>query len=380
MNFEFSEDQELLRDVARKYLQEKCDLSRARAVLDSDAGYDREVWAALAEMGWAGTAVAEDEGGVGLGYLELCVIAEELGRVLAPVPFASSVYLAIEALKLAGNEAQREKWLPALAAGKAIGTVAVVERPGPLGSGPIETELRGGRLSGRKLPVPDGECANLAVVLATHEGQPALALVELGTDGVRRRPVATLDPSRGQARLDFDGAPAELLGARGAGLDTLKRLHDRAAVLFAFEQLGGAQAALDLAVAQAKERYAFGRPIGSFQAIKHRLADLFVMVELARSNCYYGAWALSHDAPELPVAAAGARICAIQANYQCSKENIQVHGGMGFTWESDCHLFYRRAKHLSLAIGGERVWKNKLIDRLAVGAEQTAAVGARDAA
>jgi alkylation response protein AidB-like acyl-CoA dehydrogenase len=174
----------------------------------------------------------------------------------------------------------------------------------------------------------------------------------------------TVDPSRSHSRLRFDGTPAGVLGNIGDGWSLTERLLDRAAVLFAFEQVGGAQQCLEMAVEYAKKRFAFGRPIGSFQAIKHKLADVFIATELARSHAYYGAWALSTDAPDLPVAAAAARVAASRAFYLASSENIQIHGGMGFTWELDCHLYYRRAKLINLALGSERHWKHKLVSRL----------------
>jgi acyl-CoA dehydrogenase len=194
-------------------------------------------------------------------------------------------------------------------------------------------------------------------------GSPSLYLVDLDGEGVERTPVETFDPSRSHARITFNAAPGEAL-AEGSGGDQIRRLLDRAAVMMAFEQVGGAQAALDMARDYALERYAFGRPIGSFQAIKHKLADVYVAVELARSNAYYGAYALSKDAAELPVAAALARISASEAGWLATKENIQTHGGMGFTWGFDCHLHYRRAKLLSLALGGAREWKRRLIAEL----------------
>jgi alkylation response protein AidB-like acyl-CoA dehydrogenase len=212
--------------------------------------------------------------------------------------------------------------------------------------------------------VPDGEAAHLAVVAAQAAGGLSLFLVELAGAGVARERLATIDPSRPSARLAFSAASAEPLGAAGEGEALIERLFDRAAVLFAFEQVGGAQAALDMAKAYALERYAFGRPIGSFQAIKHKLADVYVATELARSNAYYGAWALSKDAPELSVAAAAARVSASDAFNLAAKENIQTHGGMGYTWAFDCHIYYRRAKLLSLALGATRHWKERLIGAL----------------
>jgi alkylation response protein AidB-like acyl-CoA dehydrogenase len=220
-----------------------------------------------------------------------------------------------------------------------------------------------------KVPVADGDIADVAVVAARTsrdggERSVSLFLVDLSGPGVARVPVKTVDPTRSHARIELRDVPAEPLGATGDGWRLLERLLDRAAVLFAFEQVGGAQAALEMGRDYALGRFAFGRPIGSFQAIKHKLADVYIATELARSNAYYGAWALSTDAPELPVAAAAARVSASEAFYLAAKENIQTHGGMGFTWEFDCHLYYRRAKLLALALGSTRVWKDRLITRL----------------
>jgi acyl-CoA dehydrogenase len=191
-----------------------------------------------------------------------------------------------------------------------------------------------------------------------------LAIADLKASGVTRAAVAKIDPSRSHARLTFESTPAETLGSPGDGEAMLRRIQDRAAVLFAFEQVGGAQRALEMARDYALDRFAFGRPIGSFQAIKHKLADVYVATELARSNAYFGAWALARNAPELPLAAASARISASEAFFQAARENIQVHGGMGYTWAFDCHLFYRRAKLLSLALGSTRLWKDRLITQL----------------
>jgi len=201
-------------------------------------------------------------------------------------------------------------------------------------------------------------------VLAAGDAGPGLYIVDLNGPGVAREGLATIEPTRGEARVTFDGAPAELLGEAGQGVALLERIHDRAAILLAFEALGGADRCLEMARDYALERYAFGRPIGGYQAIKHKLADVFVANEVARANAYYGAWALSTDAPELPVAAAAARVAACTAYWQASKENIQTHGGIGFTWEADCHFFYRRARHLGLVIGAARDWKRRLATRL----------------
>jgi acyl-CoA dehydrogenase len=363
MNFDFPDELKQLRDEARRFLSERCPTSVPRRILEGGEPYDRALWQSMAEMGWTGAAIPEEYGGAGLGHLAVCVLAEELGHAVAPVPFSSSVYLATEAIKLFGSDAQKQQYLPKLAAGELVGTFAMAERPGPADPRKLTAHVASGHLSGTKLAVPDGDVANFAVV-AVHGGNaPWLHLVDLGGSGVTRATVTTIDPTRSHARIVFDGAAAEPL-PDSEGAESVRRLLDCAAVMLAFEQVGCAQAALEMARDYARERYAFGRPIGSFQAIKHKLADVYIAVELARSNAYYGAWALHSDAAELPIAASVARISACDAGWLASKENIQTHGGMGFTWQMDCQFYYRRAKLHALALGGTREWKQRLIAEL----------------
>jgi alkylation response protein AidB-like acyl-CoA dehydrogenase len=364
MNFDYSDDQKFLKNEARKFLEANCPTTQVRKVLDDEAtAYDAALWKAVAAQGWLGAAIPEAHGGLGLGHIELCAIAEELGRVVAPIPFASTVYLLAEAVMLAGSEAQKAQLLPKIAAGEVIGCLATSEGPGLLTASGVQAQVSGGKLSGTKLPVTDGDIATHAVVLARDGGGTSLFLVDLGA-GVTREALKTLDPTRDAAKLVFDGAAAERLGAAGEGFALLEQLLDRAAVLLAFEQCGGADRCLEMAKAYALERYAFGRVIASYQAIKHKLADIYVKNELARSNAYYGAWALNTNAPELPVAASAARIAASEAFWFASKENIQTHGGIGFTWEVDAHLYYRRSRQLSLVAGAPRVWKERLVSQL----------------
>jgi acyl-CoA dehydrogenase len=369
MNFDFSDDQKMLRDQAHKFLSEKCTAKTVRAVLEGAQGYDGGLWKQIAEMGWMGTAIPETYGGLGLGYLELCVIAEELGRVLAPVPFSSTVYLLAEALLVAGNEEQKAKLLPKIAGGEIIGAFARAEGVGPLTPKSIRTTFKGGKLNGRKIAVVDGADADYAVVLARGSDEAgerglALALVDLKGNGVARKAQDSIDPSRKHAEITFSDASAEPLGKTGEGWQLQSRVFDRAAILMAFEQIGGADTCLAMAKDYAVNRYAFGRPIGSYQAIKHKLADMYVNTELARSNAYYGAWALSTNARELPLAAAAARVSATQAFDYAAKENTQTHGGIGYTWEMDCHLYYKRSRALGLALGAQRSWKDKLVTEL----------------
>jgi acyl-CoA dehydrogenase len=369
MDCEFSAEQLQLRNEARRYLADKCGAAVPRAVLEGAGSYDKGLWAGLAEMGFLGAAIPEEYGGLGLGYLELCVIAEELGRAIAPVPVSSSIFLAAEILKAAGTEAQKQAWLPRLASGEVIGTLAAIEGMGGGRPSTIKAQVIGGVLTGDKSPVLDGDIADLAVVLARHApGRDAaglsLYLVDLSGGGVERTVLETIDPSRSQASLSFKGARAERIGAEGEGWQLYEEALDRAAILTGFEQIGGADRALEMARDYALQRFAFGRAIGSFQAIKHMLADMYVSATLARSNGYFGAYALSTGSADLGEAAATVRVSATKAFQHCAKNNIQVHGGMGFTWAMDCHLFYRRSNLLALTLGGQNEWEDKLIDRL----------------
>ena len=364
MNFEFSSDQMLLRDQARKFLENEESVKKAREVLEGDQTHDESLWRSVVEMGWTATTIPEEFDGLGLGYLELCVIAEELGRSLAPTPFSSSVYLATEALLNQGSKEQHQKYLPKLAAGEIVGTLAHTETTNSPSPENLNCELSNNKLNGIKIAVTDGDVANFAVVSAKEGDKVVLGLVDLASKGVEITSQNTLDPSRSHASIKFKDADAEILGSSQDGWVALQEILDHAAVLFAFEQLGGAEACMDMAKEYAMGRFAFGRPIASFQAIKHKIADMYIAVELARSNCYFGAWALSTNAPELATAAATARVSASKAFHECSKENIQTHGGMGFTWEFDCHLYYRRCRQLAANIGSQAVWKNKLISSL----------------
>src|SRR3954471_5142199 len=360
MNFDFSDDQKLLKEQVRKFLADKCPTKVVRRVLDGQEAYAEEVWKGLVELGVPGVGIPEAYGGLGLSPLELCGVAAEIGRAAAPVPFDTSVVLATEAIKLAGSEAQKKRWLPLLAEGKAIGTLAVSEGAQPPKPRTIATTFGGGFLNGKKVPVADGDAATFAVVLAKN----GLVLVDLNQNGVKKKRVETIDPARKHAEITFDGAAAELLGAEGDGWNLLERLYDAAAVYFAFAQVGGAEAAMWMARDYALQRQAFGRAIGSYQAIKHKLADCYVKLELARSNAYYGAMMLAEGGADLAVAAAAARIAATEAYDFAAKENIQTHGGIGFTWEADTQFHYRRSRLLALSIGGLMVWKDKLVSRL----------------
>lgn len=368
MNFDFSDDQKMLKDQVRKFLSDKSPLSVTRKVLEGDQSYEKAVWKGLVDMGLTGTAIPEAYGGLGLGALELCVIAEELGRAVAATPFSSSVYLASEAIKLYGTEKQKEAWLPKLAEGSVIGTIAISEGLHAASPRNITTAFANGKLNGTKMPVPDGDIADVCVVVVnsggTGEQAISLAIVDLKGAGVTREVLRTIDPTRSQATITFKDAAAELMGPAGQGWGQLSRVLDGAAVLFAFEQVGGSEAALEMARDYSLERYAFGRQIGSYQAIKHKLADMYVKKELAKSNAYFGAMMLNDEGSELPEAAAASRLAGNDAYVFAAQESLQTHGGIGYTWEADTQFHYRRAKLLSLTIGSSAQWKEKLATRL----------------
>jgi acyl-CoA dehydrogenase len=363
VDFDFSDDQKLLKEQVQRFLKDKSPLSVARRILEGTETHAAEVWSGLADLGALGVAVPEQYGGMGLGALELCVLAEEVGRACAPVPFQSSVCLATNAIVQFGTDAQKTQWLPKLVAGTAIGTIAVSEGRGARLHQPATT-FSGDKLSGTKTPVLDGEAATFAIVLAGGAGGPTFALVDLAGSGIKRGRVETLDPSRKEAEISFDGARADILGQRGQGLNQLEKLHQGAAVLAAFEQIGGAEAALYMARDFALERYAFGRQIGSYQAIKHKLADAYIKIELARSNAYYGAMMLSSGGADLALAAAASRVAGIEAYEYAAKENIQTHGGIGFTWAADPQLHYRRSRLHALTLGGATLWRGRLVSAL----------------
>lgn len=364
MNFEFSEEQNLLREQARGFLAQACSPGLVRKVLNGQETSDNTLAGKIAEMGWNATVIPEKYDGLGLSYFELCVIAEEMGRAVAPTSFSSSVYLATEALLLAGSAKQKSKWLPKLASGEVRGTFAMAEGPGRTTPKSLNTTFARDKVKGVKAPVADAAVADFAVILVKANGGDgaSLVLVDMKSQGVTHEPVAMIDPTRDHAAVSFEGASGELLGEKGSGWTLTQKLLNRAAVLFAWEQVGGADAALEQAKNYAMGRYAFGRPIASYQAIKHKLAHMYVKNTLARSNCYYGAWALATNAKELPLAAATARVAAIHAYEFASREDIQTHGGMGFTWEFDCQFHYRRSRLLSVNIGSLGQWQDKLVD------------------
>jgi alkylation response protein AidB-like acyl-CoA dehydrogenase len=372
MNFAFTPEQDMLRDSVRSFLSDKVPMSRVRLLMESEDGYDPDVWSEMAAMGWQGMAIPESYGGSGFSYLELGILMEEMGRALTPAPFLSSVILGAGSLLLAGSDEQKARLLPPVAGGDRLLALATVEAGGSWQPGAIDTTARIDgdrvRIDGFKAYVVDGHIADTYVVSARNDaGDVDLYLVDAELAGVGRKRVETMDMTRKQAEVELTGVTVEVsdrLGAPGSGSATLERLADLAVTALAFEQVGGARRCLDMSVEYAKERHQFGRPIGSFQAVKHKCADMLVATESAKSAAYYAGWAATADPDELRIVAPTAKSYCSEAFFSVAAETIQVHGGIGFTWEHDAHLYFKRAKTDELMFGTPAAWRSALADRL----------------
>jgi alkylation response protein AidB-like acyl-CoA dehydrogenase len=358
-----------LRAAVREFLTAKSAESAVRAALE--AGYDRAVWDQMArQLRLPGLALPGEYGGDGFGLTELEVVLEEMGAALLCSPFFATVVLAAQALLAAGDETACERYLPGIAAGQATATLAAAEGNASWDPAMVaaraERTAAGWALSGTKSFVIDGATADLILVVARSTAGPALFAVDRGAPGLRAEPMTTLDPTRPMAVLTFDQVPAALVGADGQGGRLMGRVLDVACAALAAEQAGGARRCLEMSTGYARTRYQFGRPIGSFQAIKHKCADMLVQVELAEATVREAARLADEAAAAFPVAAAAAHVCCSRAYMVAAAENIQVHGGIGFTWEHPAHLYFRRAKSSELLFGGPAVYHERLLDRLGI--------------
>lgn len=363
MQFAFTEEQTLIRDSVREFLAEHGASARVRAAIATERGYDEDTWRALVEMGWTGLPFAECYGGAGLGQVELAIVQQELGRCLLPSPFFASICLAASVMQCAATEQQRAQWLPELASGKSLGALAVTGRKGRAGLDAIGVEIsRDGaswRLSGEASFVISGHVADVLIVAARAPGSRGrdgvdLVVLPATTPGVRVETLVMMDETRRCARVTFDRARIAadaILGSPGQSAIPLERALQLAQIALSAEQTGGAEGALEMTVSYAKERVQFGRAIGSFQAVKHRLADMMVMVEAAKSAIYYAAVTADEQGTELPEAAALAKAYCSDAFNHCAGGAIQLHGGIGFTWEHDAHLYFKRARGSSTLLG-----------------------------
>jgi alkylation response protein AidB-like acyl-CoA dehydrogenase len=370
MDFLFTDEQLELRAAVRGFLGRKSAEESVRRLMATDAGYDPAVWQQMSDqLGLQGMAVPEEYEGAGFGYLELGIVFEEMGRALLCAPYLSSVALAAEALLRCADEAARKDLLPGLATGQRIGTLALLEQPGRWDEASVQTRAhRSGAgwwvLDGGKRHVPDGHIADLILVGARTPTGIGLFAVDGAAPGVTRVPVPTLDQTRKQAHLDFAGTPARLIGDEGDGGRVIRRVLDTAAILLAAEQAGGALRVVEMAAGYAGMRVQFGRPIGSFQAVKHLCADMLTEAEAARSAAYYGLWALAADSEDVPLAASLAKVYCSAAYSKIAGDAIQVHGGIGFTWEHPAHLYFKRAKSSEVMFGTPARHRDVLAARL----------------
>ena len=371
MNFAFTDEQDELRKTVRAFLDAKSPESAVREQMETEAGYDETVWRQMAEqMGLQGLSIPEEFGGSGFTFIELGIVLEEMGRSLLCAPFFSTVVLAANTLLHSGDDAAKKDFLPGIASGETIATVAFTEPSGKWDESGIEMEATasgdGWTLSGTKMFVLDGHTANLVVVAARTPQGVSLFAVEGDAAGLTRTALSTMDQTRKQARLEFDGTPARLVGTDGDGWNVLSKVLDLVAIGLAAEQVGGAQKVLDMAVEYAKVRVQFGRPIGSFQAIKHKCADMLLEVESAKSAAYYGMWCASELNDELPSVASLAKAYCSEAYFHAAAENIQIHGGIGFTWEHPAHLYFKRAKSSELLFGDPTYHRELLAQRIGI--------------
>jgi alkylation response protein AidB-like acyl-CoA dehydrogenase len=361
LRFSFTDEQEEFRRVVRQFLEGNSPPGEVRRLMETPDGCDRAVWRHLSgELALPAVHIPEEYGGQGFGFSELGIAVEEMGRALLCAPYFASVALAANAILNAATETRKQQLLPGIASGETIATLAHCEPNGrwdAAGVALTATEKGGAfELDGVKTFVLDGVTADLIVVVARSpgsSGEAGLSFFAVRGDapGLERRLLSTIDETRKQARLEFSGVRAELLGDLGAGAPALAKTLDLAAIALANEMVGGAQRVLELAVEYAKTRMQFGRPIGSFQAIKHKCADLLLEVELAKSAAYYAAAAVDEDDADLPALASLAKAVASEAYLKAAAENIQIHGGVGFTWEDDAHLYFKRAKSSEVFLG-----------------------------
>ena len=371
MNFAFSEEQEELRNIVRQFLEAKSSEADVREQMDTERGYDPVVWAQMAEqLGLQSLTIPEEFGGQGYGYVELIVVLEEMGRSLLCAPYFSSVVLAANTVMQSGDDAAKATILPGIASGETIATLAFTEPNGRWDESGIEATAKndGGtwKINGTKSYVIDGHTANVIIVAARTAAGVSLFSVTGDAAGLTRTALATMDQTRKQAKLDFANVEGTLIGTDGAGWNVLSTVLDLAAVGLAAEQVGGAQMCLDMAVQYAKDRVQFGRPIGSFQAIKHKCADMLLEVESAKSAAYYAGWCASELNDELPAVASLAKAYCSDAYFHASAENIQIHGGIGFTWEHPAHMYFKRAKSSELLFGDPTYHRELLAQRIGI--------------
>jgi alkylation response protein AidB-like acyl-CoA dehydrogenase len=364
MQFGLSESQEILRDSARKFFAGECPMDQVRKLMETPTAYDEKLWAKLAEQGYTGIIFPEKFGGVGLGQVELILLMEEAGRALLPGPFFSTVPLAGAVLDAVASDEHKKKYLEPICEGKSRATVAILEASASWDLADVQLKSSGSKLSGEKLFVTDAAVADFILVVA----QDGVHAVDAKASGLTITPMDGMDLTRKIYAVKFQNSPAEKIG----DLSLLPKAFDVATAALVGEMVGGMQRTLDLTVEYAKMRKQFGKPIGMFQAVQHQCADMYLETESSRSASYYAAWTLEENTPEASTAVSIAKAYASDAARAVGNRGIQVHGGMGFTWENDVHLFYRRAKASETAFG-DSTFHRERIARQAIDAESLSA-------
>jgi alkylation response protein AidB-like acyl-CoA dehydrogenase len=383
MDFGFSEEQDMLRQSVRGFLEAECPMTYVRQMMEDERGFSDDQWKKMVELGWPSLIIPEQHGGAGLNMVDMVVVLEEMGKVVMPGPFFASAILGGIAIDLGGSDAQKQRYLPGLATGQIKATLAQVEESGRWDAEgialPAKSAGGGFSLSGTKLFVHDAHNADLLIVPVRTGGSGTdgitLLIVDAKAKGVSTRVLKTMDQTRKLCEVGFDNVAVgkdSVLGAAGKGWPLLDRLIDRAKVALCAEMCGGAQKVLEMSVEYAKVREQFGKPIGSFQAIQHKCANMMVQVESAKSATYYAAWAVANDVPEAHLAACMAKAYCSDAYRFVSAEGIQIHGGIGFTWEHDMHLYFKRAKGSEVTFG-DATWNRELVAQVVLDAPEGAA-------
>ncbi|TAN28781.1 MAG: acyl-CoA dehydrogenase [Actinomycetota bacterium] len=364
MNFAFNEEQEEFRRSVRRFLQDKSPISEVRRLMETEEGFDPAVWSQMAnQLGLTGVTIPEKFGGLGYGQVELGIVFEETGRALLCAPYFSTVALGVNLLLESGDESACSTYLPFVSSGEVRLAVAAVESQSDWSVDDIKTVSKGGAeamISGSKPYVIDGLTATHILVLAANTEGTSLYVVEGSDPSLRKTFQPSLDQTRKLASLTFDSTPGRLIGSAGEGSSYYERMLTKSLISLASEQVGGAQRVLEMAVDYAKTRIQFDRPIGSFQAIKHKCADMLVGIESAKSAAYYGSWVVDNEPAELPAVAYLAKAFCSEAYFSAAAENIQIHGGIGFTWEHDAHLYFKRAKASEIMFGPPAFYREKL--------------------
>ena len=370
MNFGLTETQQTLKNTVRKFLSAECPPAEVRKQMETETAFDATLWRKIAEQGWTGIIFPEEYGGFGMGMLEMAVTLEEMGRALLPGPFSSTVLLAGSLLNAAGNENQKQKYLGAIARGEARATVALLEDSASWNPDAVQMKASGLTLNGRKLFVPDAAVADFIIVVARLDRDLALFLVPRDAPGLRIAHLPAMDATRKLYEVTFDSVSGELLAQGGEARKALDHALDVATVGLVAEMTGGMQRLLEITVEYAKTRKQFGRAIGEFQAVQHQCADMLVYTESSRSAAYYAAYAIQEGIPEARLAVSVAKTYASDAYREVGNRAIQVHGGMGFTWENDAHLFYRRAKASEVAFG-DAAFHRERVAKIVIDAPQS---------